>query len=488
MGILDVFKNKKTKKKKERKYDGAARTKRTSGWTTGHGDANTEISTSISTLRSRARDLRRNNPLAHRAIEVISNNVIGKGIKTIISGPGSEQLQAQWDLWTQDTSIDYDGLLNFAGIQRMIMEAVPESGEVLIRKRFVNEEFPIQYQVLESDFLSTSGLDQVTQKGNTIIQGVEFDDKGKRFGYHLYPTHPGSKVVTTTSFITNLIPASEILHIFRPERPGQVRGVTWLAPIMIKMRDLDDFEDAQLMRQKIAALFTAFVQDINAEVECDDDNSDFGEHMEPGTIEELPSGKTVTFANPPSVENYKEFTSVVEHKIAAGIGLSYEALTQDLSEVNFSSARMGWLEMNRNFQVWREGIAVHQFINEAVKDFKDMMALKGIPVSDQTKFRHIAPKREMIDPTKEIPATVKSIRAGLSTLSEEVAALGKDPAETFEKWAEDQKTTEDLGLILNSNPKYTSDSGKLQDGSQEEVNEESNQEEVNEEENQDTED
>lgn len=468
MNLFNIFK---TKKIKSRKYEGASKSKRTSGWCTGFGDSNTQIAASLPTLRERSRDLRRNNAFAHKGIELITNNVVGKGISTRISGPNSAFLQQQWNLWTK--SCDYDGRLNLAGIQRLLMDSTTESGEVLIRKRYVNDNFPIQYQVLESDFLSTSELDGKTQSGNTIIQGVEFGANGKRVGYHLYQTHPGSIVTTVTSLKTNLIPADQVYHIFKAERPGQVRGVPWLAPIMIKLRDLEDFEDAQLMRQKIAAMFTAFVHDINAEVECED-TSDFGESMEPGIIEELPPGKTVTFANPPSVENYKEFTSAVKHAIAAGLGVSYEALTGDLSEVNFSSARMGWIEMGRNITSWRENILINQFLDGVVEDFKAMMELKGVRIADTVKFTHIPPKREMIDPTKEIPATIQAIRAGLTTLSDEISALGQDPEVVLQKLKDDQDKTDALGLKLKSNPKYTSDNGKMQDELQEDSNEEEN--------------
>lgn len=468
MGILNIFNS---KKKKSRKYEGASKSKRTEGWNSGSGDSNTQISSSLPTLRDRSRDLRRNNPYAHKGIELIANNVVGKGIQTRITGPGGEFLQEEWNKWTKNLC-DYDGRLSLAGIQRLLMEATVESGEVLVRKRFVNSEYPIQYQILESDFLSTQKIDGKSETGNTNIQGVEYDGNGKRTGYHLYENHPGSIVSTFNTLKTNLISADLVYHIFRAERPGQVRGVPWLSPVMIRLRDLDDFEDAQLMRQKIAAMFTAFVHDISADVDCED-TSDFGENLEPGIIEELPPGKTVTFANPPSVENYKEFTSTHLHAIAAGLGISYEAFTGDLSEVNFSSARMGWLEMNRNIESWREGLIIQLFLNNVVEDFKQMMAMRGTPVSDQVKFQHIPPKREMIDPTKEIPATIEKIRAGLSNLPEEIAALGKDPDQTIENWAKSQEQQEKLGLILNSNPKYTSDSGKLQEGNNEKENQDS---------------
>ena len=462
MGLFDRFKKPKIK---SRKYEGAARTKRTSGWYTRGSDANAEIKGDLATLRQRSRDLRRNNPIAKRAIEVTTNGVVGKGIQTRIMGSNKDDLQSKWKAWAHSTKCDYDGRHNLMGLQRLIMDAVQESGEVLIRRRFVNDkDFPIQYQVLESDFLNSILMDGTAANGNLIIQGIEFDENGKRVGYHLYKTHPGS-LSASLKIETSFIPASEVLHLFRQERPGQVRGVPWSSANMIRLRDLDDFQDAQLMRQKIAALFTAFVQDISAEVECDD-TSDFGEDMQPGIIEELPPGKTVTFANPPTVENYKEFTSVELHTLASGYGLSYEALTGDLSEVNFSSARMGWLEMHRNIETWRESLLIQGFLNIVFQDFKRMMDITGQPVSPDTDAKHIPPKREMIDPTKEIPATIKKIRAGLSSLSDEISSLGQDPDELFDQWEQDQEKTDSKGLKLDSNPKYTSINGSKNEGDQ----------------------
>jgi lambda family phage portal protein len=450
---------------KKRKHEGAAKTKRTSGWCVNGTDANSVIKWDLNTLRNRSRDLRRNNPTAKRAIEVTTNNVVGKGIQTRITGNGSENLQKLFKEWAGSTACDYNEKHNLAGLQRLIMDAVQESGEVLVRRRYVNDQkFPIQYQVLESDFLNGSLLDGNSSNGNTVIQGIEFDKDGKIVGYHLYGSHPGSSTATLKMEST-FVPKDEILHIYRQERPGQVRGIPWSTVNIIRLKDLDDFQDAQLMRQKIAALFTAFVQDISADVECED-TSDFGENMEPGMIEELPPGKTVTFASPPTVENYKEFTSVELRSIAAGYGLSYAALTGDLSEVNFSAGRMGHLEMKRNVEVWREDIQIQSFLRPVFNDFKRMMSITGVMVAADIAAKHIPPKAEMIDPTKEVPAAIKAVRSGLSSLSDEISASGKDPDEVFEQLEKDQIKSEEKGLKLDSNPKYTSSNGSKQDEEQ----------------------
>ena len=456
MGFFDRFKKKPVTK---RSYEGASKSKRTQSWWTKGGDANASLRGDLSTLRQRSRDLRRNNPTAKKAIEVTTNGMVGKGIETRVVGANHDKLQEKWDAWAGTKRCDFDGMHNLKGLQRIVADAIQESGEVLVRKRFINDpEFPVQFQVLEADFLNLSLLDARQANGNTIIQGIEFDPDGKRVAYHLYETHPGSAIASLRTK-TVRVPASEIYHLFRQDRPGQCRGVPWSSTNIIRLKDLDDFQDAQLMRQKIAALFTAFVHDISADVECEDD-SDFGENLEPGTIEELPPGKTITFANPPSVENYKEFTSVELHSLAAGYGLSYEALTGDLGQVNFSSARMGWLEMNRNFETWRSSLLICGFLEPVFEDFKMMMRVTGQVVAPDTYAKHIAPKRDMIDPTKEIPATIKAIRAGLTTLSDEISANGKDPVEVFEQLEKDQIETDKKKLKLDSNAKYTSVEGK----------------------------
>lgn len=462
MGFFDFFKSKKTKK---RKYEGASLGRRTKNWVTGSGDANSQIQGDLPWLRARSRDLRRNNPHAHKGIELITNNVIGKGIMTQINEDPTNFANDLWKEWAGTTACDYEGRHDLTGLQRIAMDAIVESGEVLIRKRFVDDpKFPIKYQILEGDFLNTNLVDgKVSGSDNLVMQGIEFDPNGQRVGYHLYQSHPGSIALPFNGLSSNFVPASEVYHLFRLERPGQVRGVPWLSNCMIRLKDLADFEDAQLLRAKIASLFVAFVSDISDNVECDDD-SDLGEKMVPGLIEHLPPGKTVEFANPPSFDLYKDYINTNLRAIAAGLGITYEALTGDLSQVNFSSARMGWIEMGRNIDAWRKHIIINGFLAGVEKDFKLMMELNGVG-SDKIKFDHIPPRRELIDPQKEIEAMKSAIRSGLESRPSAVQSLGRDPELVLEQTAEDNKKIDSLGLILDSDPRKTNKSGSFQEAS-----------------------
>ena len=452
----------------KRKYEAASKKERLSGWITGSGDANAQIKGDLATLRERSRDLRRNNPYAHKIIEVITNNVVGKGIITDVK---PDALDKNWKDWAYTTACDYDGRNDLKGLQRLAMDAIVESGEVLIRKRVVaGLKYPFQYQVLEADFLDSTYTKSPTKAENYVVQGVEFDADGKRVGYHLYESHPGSYEKIRNTFKSNFIPAKEIIHLFKQERPGQVRGVPWMAPSMTRLKDLDDYEDAQLMKQKVAACFTAFVHDIDGSQDGDDCSTiggpDDSQRITPALIEQLPPGKTISFAQPPSVENYREFVSSNLRATAAGVGISYESFSGDLSEVNFSSARMGWLEMGRNIDSWREAIMLNLFLKEVVGDFKLMMELIGKKAPEDSTFVHIPPRREMIDPSKEVAALNELVRAGFDSRDAVIASLGRDPDEVYKGIKEGNDKADKLGLILDSDPRYVNSNGKKHETSQ----------------------
>jgi len=457
-------------KEAKRKFEGATKGRRTEGWKTYSTSANAENGPALSILRDRSRDLVRNNPYAARGIQVIASNVIGKGIIPAIktNNQTNESLQNTWKAWGESTACDYDGKNDFYGLQRLIMRAVSESGECFLRlRRTTSDILPAQLQLLESDFLPVYGTYSDVAKGNAVIQGVEFDSNGKRVAYHFYQDHPGNASqlsnLRSSFYQTVRIPAEEILHIYRQDRPGQIRGIPWLAPTMLRLRDFDEFEDAQLVRQKIAACFSVFIHDLEGQSDLDEtEEEELGSKVQPGIIEMLPPGKDVKFANPPGVENYNEYTSVLLHSIAVGLGISYEALTGNLREVNFSSARMGWLEFQRNIDAWRSHIVSPQ-LNKPVFDwFLEGCLLVGLNTNNASAV-WTAPRREMIDPTKEVPAKIKSVRAGFETLSDIISQNGKHPLDHLNEIKEDNNIIDSLELKLDSDPRNVTLTGILQD-------------------------
>lgn len=446
-------------------FDGATLGRRGASIRRSLADANAVTEATLARLRAGSRDLVRNNPHARRGVEVLVSNVIGTGIapQFVRNGRRAEDLERLADAHLETTEIDADGLHTYHGLQAIAFQTLVESGEVLIRRRARRLTdglaVPIQFQVLEPDFLDES-RDRSLPNGGKIIQGVEFDALGRRRGYWLFRNHPGS--ATTFRSESQFVPASSVLHVYRVDRPGQVRGVPWLAPVMLRLADFADYEDAQLVRQKIAACFAGFIKETFASgfpSSVEQDGDDLIDTLEPGILERLPPGTEVEFAKPPEVDGYEEYVRVSLRAIAAGLGVSYTALTGDLTGVNFSSGKMGHIEFQRNIDRWQSQIIEPQLCTPLMRWWLDAAVLVDANVAD-VRVRHVPPRREMIDPTKEVPAERDAIRSGQKTLTQVIRASGRDPREHLEELARDMEALDELGLVLDSDPRRTSRTGR----------------------------
>ena len=341
-----------------RRYEAAAYSRRTESWRATSSSQNNETNGAISTLRNRSRDLVRNNAWAKKAVEVIANNVVGTGIrpKIIVDGKQAQRkLSLAWKQWAETTDCDITGRLNFYGLQYLIMKTVAESGECIIvrRRRNTPGKIPFQLQVLEGDFIphTYNYYPKASGEGKFTLMGIEFDDNDRRTGYWMYRKHPGDIYNFGTPEWAD---ADEIIHVYQVERPGQIRGIPLGVSAMLRLKDFDEYEDAQLVRQKIAACYSVFITDPLGEAGARQTPVD--ERVEPGMVYTLDPGKEVTFATPPGAEGYDSYTKNVLRAVAAGYGVTYEALTGDLSNVNFSSGRMGWLEFHRNVTSWQDKV------------------------------------------------------------------------------------------------------------------------------------
>jgi lambda family phage portal protein len=453
-----------------RHYEAASGGRRTSGWHRSSSDANAAAGPALATLREHSRDLKRNNGWAKRGLEAIANNTVGWGI---VPRPDEKSpFKARkgldlWNAWADSPACDFDGRMSFYGLQRLVMETVAESGEALVLRQPAgsrdNLPIPLRLQVLEPDHLDTSRDGVITDGGGKIIHGVEFDALGRRVAYWLFRRHPGSQVITDR-FKSERISADNVLHIYRVERPGQIRGVPWLATAIVKLKDLDDYEDAVLMQQKIAACFSVFVADIEGNPEplgeTDPKKPDRIESLEPGHIEYLTAGRDVKFATPPSV-NDASFTIRTLRGIAAGLGVTYEDLTGDMSQVNFSSARMGRLAHWANVHNWRWNMIIPQLCNGVWRWVMELArALHGWADFPVAKWG--APAMPMIEPDREGLAYQRLMRAGVMSLYEVIAERGEDPIAHLDEIERANKELDARGIILDSDARRTAASGQQQ--------------------------
>jgi len=446
----------------ERKFDGAGGGRRNEGWRATGSDANAENGPALAVLRARARELRRNNPYAERAISGIADNVVGAGIVPRPITKNEKQaatITAKWAEWGETRACDADGIENFYGIQHKVIEAAAESGECLIRRRrrFVSDGLPVplQIQVLEADFLDEAKSG--TNGNNLIIQGVEFGPLGNRTAYWLFDEHPGASTGMRT-MVSRRVPASDVAHIFLPKRAGQSRGYTWLAPVMQRLRNFDEMEDAVMEQAKIAACFAVFITKDDTGVNAA--SQPLIDRVEPGLIQELGIGQTATSTPPPTFNGYQAYSWQALHAIAVGLGIPYELMTGDMKGVNFSSGRMGWLHFARRVDVWQWRMMIPQLCEPIWEWFMEAHALTPGGANIEARAEWVPPRREMVDPKSEIETVKQRLRNGLATWPDALRELGiTDPTAHAKEIQASNKLMDELGLILDFDPRHLTGAG-----------------------------
>jgi len=426
-------------------YEAAAMTRRTTGWSPVASDVNTLVFRNADTLRSRSRDMVRRNPWATNALDAFVGNCIGTGIKPQSLHTDAdlrEQIQTLWLRWTDEA--DATGLTDFYGLQALACRSVMEAGECFIRLRprlpKDGLSVPLQLQLLEAEHLPTSETRKL-ENGNYIRAGIEFNGIGKRVAYHLYREHPGDTLNPMASTELVRVPAASVLHLFRPIRPGQLRGQPWLTQVLIKLYELDQYDDAELVRKKTAAMFAGFVtknapEDVLVGEGAADANGAALTGLEPGTLQVLLPGEDVKFSNPADVgASYETFMRVQLRSIAAGMGITYEQLTGDLTGVNYSSIRAGLLEFRRRCEQFQHQVIVFQMCRPIWRAWIDAAVLAGaLPAGDGNyDVKWIPPGFAWVDPLKDIKAAETAVKNGWKTNQQISEDYGGDYYDNIEE-------------------------------------------------------
>lgn len=458
-----------------RHFEAASVGRRTDGWHRLATDANAAAAgNALSLLRGQARDLVRNNPWARHGLRRLVANTVGWGIRPKATGRGAELVAQRWKDWAETTQCDAAGRLTMYGLQRLVMRTVVESGEVLIRRRYRllsdGLAIPMQLQVLEPDFLDTGRDMLVGESGGPIIQGIEFDAIGRRAAYWLFDRHPGGLGAGTggkVSPISKRIPADGVLHVFDQERAGQVRGPSWFASVDVLLHDFGEFQDATIVKQKIAACLTAFVTDLGdgqttmGQGGIDSASTQPTDLVEPGAIIPLAPGKQVTMANPPQATDYQSFSTACLRGVAAGLGVTYEDLTGDYTQVNYSSGRLGRLAHQQDVQDWQWNMLIPQFCVPAWDWMVQAMIIAGAEVDSSPAEWHPAPM-PLLDPELEGKANQLLVRTGQKTWPQLIREQGEDPDAKLAEMVEFNKKLDHLGIALDCDPRRMTAAGGVQ--------------------------
>ncbi|MGU9978770.1 phage portal protein [Phreatobacter sp. HK31-P] len=412
-------------------------------------------------LASRARYLAGNNALAASAVAAWASALVGTGIKPQSAHPDEkvrEALNLLWEVW--GSKADADGHLDIYGLQHLAIRQVVMSGDVFAVKIITDDRHPLRIRLMEAEQVDPA-LHRELGGGARIVSGVEFDAEGRRVAYHTFRDRPGAPLVTAFDMIR--IPAEDMVHMFRPLIPGQPRGISWFTPVLMRLADLDQAHDAQLMKQKIAAMLAGFVVDPNGDASgFEGDRKGAGVlegGLEPGTMKFLDPGQDVRFSEPATVgADGIDFLKLTAREIAAGLELPEYVLTGDLSGANYSSLRAGLVEFRRRVEFLQHTVIVQQFCQPIWERFVETAVLAGhVPATgyddDPEAFaavKWITPRFDWVDPEKDIKAETAAIGTGLMSPREAAASRGYDLETLYREISEDRALAARYGLTFTT--------------------------------------
>lgn len=438
--------------------------------------------------RAWARALVRDNAYAWNVVDTIVSNVIGDGItaQSTYETPEGEDVEDVNDVrdkvfadWCEVA--DINGQLTFAEIQILAQREIVEAGEVLIRliktkgkeSGGISRPVPLALELIEADRLSTEhdtfmARTKSGSSDNRVVRGIELDDKGKPVAYWIYPEHPNSPYITRST-APERIPAAEILHLYRKDRVGQTRGVTWFAPSMSWIRDLGVYVDNEIQASAVASCFGVAIKTDSPAgslmapdgEDSTDDNGNTLDYLEPAMITRLRPGESIESINPGRPNSASEpWINLMLRGICAGTGTNYEAIAKDFSQTSYSSSRTSKLEDRPRYKRSQNYMVCHlclpvwdEFCNAAARVDG---GLDGFPShTELLEDRRTAapvewqlPGQAWVDPESEQNAAESSLNSFTDTAQNVLGARGLSYRSVYYQAAKERKLRLKLGLLL----------------------------------------
>lgn len=462
---------------RRRKLEAGEVTRLSAGWTPANLPADEEIKRSLERIRARSRDLAYNNEYARKFLQMVGTHIVGPAgftLQSMAADAGKpdrlarDAIELAFWAWSARGVCEATGRMSFAELQRLVVETVARDGEaLLLRRRGADNEFGYELKLLEIDRLPVQH-NATLKDGNSVVMGVELNGDGRAVAYWL---NLGNLDTAVPARLTR-VPAADVLHLYRPGRPEQHRGLPWMHPVMTGLKMLAGFEEAAIVAARVGAAKMGFFTspDGQADPLADDAvDGEFYQDAEAGAFGVLPPGYKFESWDPDYPhQNYENFVKARLRSIASGLGIAYHTLANDLADVNYSSARAGTLEERDNWivlQNWLiDGLLRPVFLDwldEALKKRAIVMPMgSALPVAKSAKWaEHQWQGRRWtwVDPLKDIEASVLAIKSGLQSPQTIAAQQGLDLGDVIDAIASANKMATDAGLAPYAAPEAAPD-------------------------------
>lgn len=449
-------------------YDGAQIDRLNGGWRTTNEAAEYTNSTSRDIIRSRARDLERNSDMMSAVVSAYKRNVIGYGY-TLQAATGDtaldDKIEAAWKEWTKKKNCDITGQQSLNQLLRMALARKKIDGGILFLKTYTGKgDIPLQLQALEVDELSVTAA-APKYKNDKIIGGIELDPYNKPVGFWIEKYSLDGWSLSEPEFI----PADRIIYLYQKKRPSQVREISDVAASLTRIRDANELMTAVSVKERIAACLSVFVKKSvptqnggfgrQPGVVTPDGRMDYsGKMLKPGMITEMNPGDEIQVVDPKGSGGEAEgMIKLQQRLISSGQGLSYESVSRDMSNVNYSSARQGVVEDDMTFAEDIE--LIKELLDDIYEAFlvagmlSGIFDLPGFFENREAKHKYLAHNwvsspKPWIDPVKEANANKTALETGLKTFAELSAADGRDWKEKIDEIAEIKAYAAEKGVNL----------------------------------------
>jgi lambda family phage portal protein len=446
-------------------YEAGAIVPRTSGWGAENPTANWATA-SASTIRARCRDATRNNAWARALVETFTDDVVGWGIGLLPRGTDTRTREAIAELWREWEELAGADGQNLAAVQVAAVRQVIVDGECFVRLRRRRPSdglrVPLQLEVLPPE-ICPAEYSFGAREGHVVKDGIEFDAIGRRTAYFLREAIPGEDDGLKNSGTIRRIPADQVLHVFEPQRPGQRRGVPMLAAALVRLHELDKFEDAALLRQQMANMFAAFVRrapqiddeltDPLTGLKADPSNDLRTLALEPATVQELAPGEDIEFSDPPEASAAQaEFVKSHLRAAGAAVGVPYEVFSGDWGSTNDRLARVVLNQYRRRVLRFIWTVVVPQFLQPVYHEWlsRAMPRLVGMSMADAMRATWSLHAWPYVHPVQDVASTQQAIRAGLTSRAAAVGETGESVEQIDAEQAEDNARADKLGLRYDS--------------------------------------
>lgn len=434
-----------------RGYDAAGFGRINSGWRVHNESAEVTDRNSRDVVRARARDLERNSDILQAVVLAYKRNVVGKGY-TLRAKTGDDELnrriESLWRQWCKPRNCDVTGEQSFNAILRMAVERKKVDGGILFLFRHTpGGVVPFKLQAIEVDELDTT-RSTPRRQGNRVVGGIEYNAWRRPVGYWIQQYDLEGWRLLEPIYID----AKDVYFLKSKRRPSQIREMSDMSHTITRIRDVNEFINAVSIKERIAACLAVLIKKTiptgtslgRSGVRGPDGRVDYsGKKLGPGMIMEMGAGDEAQVVDPKgAATDATAFLKVQQGLIGAGQGLSYEAVSRDMSGSTYSSARQNAIEDEDTYTEDMELLT--EFMSEVYEQFVISCYLSGqinLPGFWDKKAEYMnhtwvkSPKK-WIDPAKESTADKTALQSGQKTYPEICAERGKDWRQAIDETAE----------------------------------------------------